>query len=179
MDCPSESAEADHVFAATAFLDGPTAFPANEPTDQLAQARYQDILDRINRHFWARDWEALGTCIAVPNYISSVDAQRRVDTLDEWLELAKAARQSFVQVGATEYHRICRRAHFTAPARTRITGVHETYIMRNSALVLPVYRARMRLVWKDGAWLSEALHTDSSDHDLPTIHADRITPRRD
>ncbi|SMX35669.1 hypothetical protein [Maliponia aquimaris] len=150
---------------------------APQPSDPLAQAHYQAMLDRINRHFWARDWQALGDCISVPNRISSLDAERVVDTIDEWLELARAARQSFVQVGATEYHRICTEARFDDAARTRITGAHKTYILRNSSLVLPVYCARMTLAWTDGVWLSSSLFTASRDKDLPTIHADRVTRR--
>lgn len=148
---------------------------APQPSDPLAQAHYQTMLDRINRLFWARDWEALGGCISVPNRISSADTERVVDTLDEWLEIARAARQSFVQVGATEYHRICVEARFADATRTRITGLHKTYILRNSTLVLPVCNARMTLVWADGVWRSSGLHTEARDQDLPTIHADRVT----
>lgn len=145
--------------------------------DPLAQAHYQKCLDRIAEHFWARDWEALGDCIAFPNHITSLDAERVVETRKEWLEIARAARESFVQVGATEYHRICIEASFADPSRTRITGTHKTYILRNSTLVLPVYHARMTMVWSDGVWRSSGLHTESRDQDLPTIHADRMTRR--
>lgn len=138
---------------------------------------YQGALDIIGNLFWSRDWEPLRDHILVPNRITALDTERIVHSLDEWIHLAKAARESFVRLGATEYHRLCRSAWFEDEDCRRISGVHETFILRGSTLVMPPHQGFLML-WQcdDGRWRSDGLRADKRDTVLPTIHADRITP---
>ncbi|MBW4983455.1 hypothetical protein KZZ07_12975 [Mameliella sp. CS4] len=146
-------------------------------TDPQAEAIYQACLDRINVLFWARDWDQLADSIAIPNRISAPDTERVFATHDEWIVNAKAARETFAQIGATEYHRLCRAARFTDDARAFIVGLHETYILRGSAFAIPAYRAFMHMrLCDDGTWRSHGLHSEQRETTLPTIHADQMKP---
>ncbi|MBY6119850.1 hypothetical protein [Mameliella alba] len=155
----------------------PDAAELVSTTDPQAEAIYQAGLDRITNLFWARDWDQLADCIAVPNRIGAPDTERVFATLDEWIVTAKAARETFAQIGATEYHRLGRAARFTDEARTRIIGLHETYILRGSAFAMPAYRAFMLMRQEaDGNWRSNGLYSEQRDTTLPTIHAERLKP---
>lgn len=140
---------------------------------------YQDTIDAIKEHFWVRDWEALISCIAVPNLISALDASRVFNTHEEWLTVTRAARTCFADQGVTEYHRICGGAVFLDGGQQQIVGFHETYILRGSVLAAPRFKGYMRMVLRDDRWQSEGLHTDQRDSVFPTIYADRLVPAKD
>ncbi|WP_323768592.1 hypothetical protein [Antarctobacter sp.] len=144
-----------------------------------AMAHYQAVIDEINEHFWNRDWTALTTRISVPNRITALDAARLIDTHEEWLTVARAARHGFNTMGISEYHRVCRGAYFVDLDEQQIVGFHETYILRGCVLAVPRFKGFMRMVLRDGRWRSEGLHTEQREALLPTIHADQIVQARD
>ncbi|SNS57846.1 hypothetical protein [Antarctobacter heliothermus] len=140
---------------------------------------YQDTIDAIKKHFWVGNWDALVSCIAVPNRISALDTARVFETHEEWLNVTRAARTCFADQGVTEYHRICSGAFFMDATKQEITGFHETYILRGSALAAPRFKGYMRLVLRDGRWQSQGLHTEQRDSVFPTIYADRLVAAKD
>lgn len=155
---------------------GLTAAEIIDRSDPGAVARYQACIDAIKRDFWDRDWDALVAHIAVPNRMTAQDTARVFETRAEWRAVAQATRAGFADNGISEYHRICRGAFFIGGDRRTILGVHETYILRGSAFVVPPYHGYMRLVRGAERWMSEGLHSDLRDTLLPTIHADRLVP---
>ncbi|MGP6088401.1 hypothetical protein [Antarctobacter jejuensis] len=148
----------------------------SQADDAEAQEIYQDLLDKIAQHFWARDWVGLEPCFMIPNRVSSKDAERVFDDYTTWTPVLNAARDSYDRIGAKEYHRLCRGAHFTNDNRTSLTGQHITYIMRDAQFVIPPYMAYLTAVYHDGHWRAASLHTDKRDADLPTIHPELRSP---
>lgn len=167
-------------------MDGTRRFHGELSAEQIkkdsvpeAVAIYQDTIDAIKAHFWARDWDSLLSFIAIPNRISALDAVRVFNSHEEWLNVTRAARTCFANQGVTEYHRICGGAYFTDSDKQELAGFHETYILRGSALAAPRFKGYMRIVWRDGRWQSAGLHTDQRDTVFPTIYADRLVPAMD
>ncbi|WP_417208791.1 hypothetical protein [Antarctobacter sp.] len=163
----------------TPIHSGLSAEQIMESSVPRAVAQYQTVIDEINEHFWNRDWSALTTCISVPNRITALDAARLFDTHEEWLTVARAARDGFNTMGISEYHRVCRGAFFADPDERQIVGFHETFILRGCVLAVPRFKGFMRLVQHGGRWRSEGLHTEQRETLLPTIHADQIVRARD
>lgn len=142
--------------------------------DPEAHRHYQELLDRIHMHFWARDWPALEPCFAIPNRVTCKDADRVFDSYADWVPALAAARDSYAKVGAKECHRLCREARFSDASRTKIAGRHVTYILRDAQFVLPPYEGVLTMDLHDGDWRASSLHAEKRDADLPIIHADRL-----
>lgn len=144
-------------------------------TDPQAREIYQDLLDAIDRAFWRRDWAAVMPLIAMPCHLSSPEGRRTVDTPEAFLDLLKAARDNFDVVGATNYHRISRGACFADASRRKITGLHETFILRGTVLIVPRHIGKATMEKEDSAgWRMFDLHTNNREANLPVFSADKV-----
>ncbi len=149
----------------------------SQPDHPAARARYQELLDQISTHFWAQDWASLEPFFVFPNRVSSKDAERVIDSFEACVAMMSAARDSYERIGAKEYHRLCRGARFTDGSQTEITGRHVTYILRDAQFVIRPYTGYLTAVLHEGTWRAAGIHADKREADLPTIHADLLSPQ--
>lgn len=134
---------------------------------------YQRHLDEVSVALWNRDYDAMVHMLAYPHSIRLPDLHRYIKTPEDQLPDARAFRESMQSLGATSYHRVCRKAAFDPEAPGFLDGEHITYVMRGGSYVVEPLLASMRLrKTETGVWKSQSIEVSVRNKVLSYYHPD-------
>ncbi|SNS82982.1 hypothetical protein [Antarctobacter heliothermus] len=142
---------------------------------------YQANLDAVAQMVFSGDMSRLQDLISVPLVIQMADGSMQIDRLEDVVFMLAEQRDNLLNLGTTEYHRICVDARFLDPAATQISGRHKTYVMRGATYLLEPFICEMNLT-KDAALWRVCLmrcHMKNSDYTvIGTGTRERLRPER-
>lgn len=127
---------------------------------------YQTNLDAVARVVFSGEMSRIQDLIAVPLTIQMADGSVQIDRLEDAVFMLSEQRDNLLNLGTTEYHRICVDATFVDPAATQITGRHKTYVMRGATYLLDPFLCEMDLIKDAGLWRLRHMrcHMKNSDY---------------
>lgn len=140
----------------------------------MAGAReiYQDHLDRVSRALWTLDLDTIRTYLAIPNRIVTLDTEFTVTTSSELRASVEDFRAYLTSKGAQDFYRICETAEFDDKNPGRITGAHDSYILRDGEVVIEPYRSEMTLMERDGIWRGIEIRSLVNNSEIQLISPD-------
>ncbi len=119
--------------------------------DDKAMAIYQDHLDRTTDSMMRSDFAAFRKSFKLPHTMRTETDVQIVSTVDEMRKTFFKFAAKYAGLGATDFVRIAKEAHFHA--EDEIRGIHESHLIRNGTRLIPPYPNRVRLVrCEDGLW---------------------------
>lgn len=118
---------------------------------------YQDHLNRVSEHIWARELDALTRIMAYPHQLSTGTEIVEVDTPETLKSWAKKFRDNLETLGATAYHRVAIAAAFTGNDEDRIDGFHRVYVLNGARHLIDPYSSEAQLCLQDGVWLGSGV----------------------
>ena len=135
----------------------------------MADAReiYQAHLDVASRAIWNGDLEEVSRRTIFPQAVRFRDGTRTFATPEDYRAEVATFLARMLGLGATGYHRVCQAAAFDPGDPGRISGHHETYILRGGNYVTPPYRCDMTLVLAEGTWRVADIAVPALRHGLP------------
>ena len=124
----------------------------------MASAReiYQDYLDHVSRAVWQCHFNVVAEAMFYPHLMLTLDETRLIEGPEQLITELTGFRRCLSELGAREYHRICRRADYSASDATEIEGAHETFVLRGAQPVVGPYLNDMTLVLREGRWLARS-----------------------
>jgi DNA-binding transcriptional regulator YdaS (Cro superfamily) len=153
-------------------------FPFGQ-NDIAATGIYQRNLDAVSEALWSGDLELMLEHIALPNQMLTDDAEFVIASPDEMLLVMQDFRAALVGMGADSYVRLCRGAAFVTGRADMITGLHDTYILRDGRALRPPYLNQMTLIrTRSGTWQGMRIEARTRNADCQIISPDLALAQR-
>lgn len=137
---------------------------ATSPTDI-----YQASLDAVASMVFSGDMTRLQDLISVPLTIQMADGSLQIERLEDVVFMLSEQRDNLLNLGTTEYHRICVDARYLDPAATQISGRHKTYVMRGATYLLEPFICEMDLTKDAALWRVGLLRCNMNNSDYTVI----------
>lgn len=118
---------------------------------------YQDHLDRISQHIWAKEFDTLPELMIFPHTVTTDDDVVTVDTPETAISWAQAFRNRLAELGATGYHRVAIAAAFSSNDEDRIDGFHRVYVLNGATHLVTPYPSQAKLQKHNGVWLASSV----------------------
>jgi hypothetical protein len=140
---------------------------------------YQRNLDAVTQALWTGDLALILRHIAIPNQMLTNDAELIIASPDEMHLAMTDFRDTLHRLGADRYLRVCRQADFVPGRGDMISGVHDTFVLRDGMPVKPPYRNLMTLIHSaDGAWRGIRIEARAENTDYPILSPDLAEAQR-
>ncbi|WP_323772172.1 hypothetical protein [Antarctobacter sp.] len=138
-------------------------------TEDMAKEYCQTNLDTVTRQFIDGDLSRIDNALAIPSKVRTMGTALRVERLEALEVMLEEQRSTPLDLGTTEYRRICIDAKFINPVGTQISGRHKTRVMRGGTYLVDPYFCEHALVKEGPHWRASHIRCGMKARESTTI----------
>lgn len=139
---------------------------------------YQTFLDTVSDAVLAGDAAAVARRMAYPQTLKTNDGFLTVKTPDQMIAIVKDYHRFLLQLGTSDYHRVCDWAAMDADGG-ETTGEHMTYVVKGGSFALAPFRSRMVLRRVGDTWLGAGNEAEVSNRSCTILSPVQIRAARE